>query len=122
MLRPATPPLTSLCTQELKAFVIRRVRLRIRWDNGCKDIGYTTKGVVEVPGLFRFMLLPGGKFLLIIDNEGALTLRRIELKDGQVSIPIVATFEFNQGRLMQGVGRDKLLTTTSPSPIFVHNE
>lgn len=124
ILRPAIPPLTSLSAQELKAFVARRVKLRARWDNGCNEPNHTTKALVGIYGLYRFVVLPGGKFLLVIDNDGGVSLRRIELGpvDGQGSLPVVASFESYRGHPATGLERSKLLTTTLPHSIFVHTK
>lgn len=56
--------------------------------------------------------------MFAIDNRGCLTLRWIELDDGRVSLPVVAKIKFDE-RLGLDPGGSKLLTTTSPSPIFI---
>jgi len=115
----ATPPLTSLSAQELKTFVTGRVKLRLRWD---KDDGdFVTNGLVGISGVCELRLLPGGKSMVVVGNRGGVTLRRIELEDGQVSLPVVANVNYEQ-KIIIGVGWSKLLTAMSPCPILVHKQ
>jgi hypothetical protein len=65
--------------------------------------------------------LPGGKSVLVIDNRGGVTLRRIELEDDRVSLPIVANIEYDQ-RIISGPWWSKLLTVMLPCPILVHRQ
>jgi hypothetical protein len=118
VLKTATPPPTSLTAQELKNIVTGRIKLRLRWDKGETDLGFTTKGLLGIPRACRFMLLPGGKSLLVIDNRGGLTLRRIELDHDRVSLPVVVNFKSEEW-LPHEPGQNKLLTTTSPCLILV---
>ena len=117
-LRSAKPPLTFLSAQELKSFVVGWIKLRFRRDNGQSDLGFSAKGLVGIPRVYRVMLLPGGKSLLAIDNRGGLALRRIELEDGQVSLPVVANIKSEEWLDFEP-GQNKLLITMSPYPILV---
>jgi hypothetical protein len=126
VLRPATPPLTSLSTPELKTLVTGFVKMRIRWGKvsgpRCSkrfdENGLAAKGVIGMPGVREFRLLPGGKSLIVIDNRGGMTLRRITLEGGQASLPVVASVERDKRRTMGSWNR--LLTAMSPCPILVH--
>ena len=95
-----------------------RLRFRWRWDRYQSSLGFAAKSLVGIPGVFHLVLLPGGKLMLVIDNRGCLTLRWIELDDGRVPLPVVAKIKFDE-RLGLDPGGSKLLTTTSPSPIFI---
>jgi len=119
--KSATPPLTSLSVHELKTFVIGRIKLRLLWDRGDEENGFATMGLIGVPEVCELKLLPGGKSVLVINGRGGVTLRRIELEDGQVSLPVVANVEYDQG-IIAGLGWNKLLTAMSPSPVLVHRQ
>lgn len=119
VLKPATPPLASLSTRELKTLVTGRARLRLRMENGHDNLGFAAKGLITIPARCDLILLPGGKHLLVIQYNGAIALRRIELKDGQVSLPVVTDIK-SKGKLdLRTCGWSKLLTTMSPCPILV---
>jgi hypothetical protein len=118
VLKTATPPPTSLSALELKNIVTGRIKLQLRWDKSETNLGFTTKGLLGIPRVCRFMLLPGGKSLLAIDNRGGLTLRRIELDHGKVSFPVVANLKSEEW-LSPEPGQNKLLTTTSPCPTLI---
>ena len=120
-LKSATPPLTSLSAQELKTFVTGRVELRLRWDKGDNENGLTMKGLTGIPGMGELNLLPGGKSLLVIGDRGDVTLHRIELEGGHVSLPVVANVKYDQ-RITVGHGRNKLLIAMSPCPILIHKQ
>ena len=119
MLKPATPPLASMSAQELKTFVTGRAKLRLRLKNGANDLGFAARGVTAIPGICIPMLLPGGKLLLAMDYSEGTTLRRIELEDGQASLPIVSNVKLGQ-RMSLGAESCQLFITMSPHPIFVH--
>lgn len=121
MLKSATPALASLTTQELKTLVTRPVKLRLRWIKDDGQSGFAAKGLVGVPSICQLRLLPGGKSLLFIDGRGDVTLRRIKFEDGQVSLPIVASIEYNR-RITVGPGWSQLLTAMSPYPILLHKQ
>ena len=116
-LRSATPPLISLSTQELKTFVINRVKLRHIWDREEYGYGFTTKGLVKFSALENIWLLPGGKSLLIT-GSCRVTLCRINLEDGQFSLPVVASLPYGTVAIRWG----KLLTAMSPSPILLYKQ
>ena len=59
--------------------------------------------------------------MIVIGNRGGVTLRRIELEDGQVSLPVVANVNYDQ-RVTVGLGWSKLLTAMSPCPILIHKQ
>ena len=120
-LKSATPPLTSLSAQELKTFVTGRVKLRLRWDKGDNENGLITKGLTGIPGMRGFNLLPGGKSLLVVGDRGDVTLWRIELEGGHVSLPVVANIKYDQ-RIIVGPGWSKLLVAMSPCPILIHKQ
>lgn len=119
-LRSATPPLTSLSAEELKNFVTGRVKLRLRWDKDDNENGFAAEGLIGIPGVCQLRLLPGGKFMLIIDSRGGVTLHRIKLEDGQVSLSVVANIKYD--KIVVGCGWSKLLTTVSPCPILIHKQ
>ena len=57
-----------------------------------QNLGFAAESATEIPGICDLTLLPGGRSLLAInDDEGdVVTLHRIELEDGQASLPVVA--------------------------------
>lgn len=118
MLKPATPPLTSLSVQELKSFVTGRIKLRFRWDDDRNDLGFAAKGSVAIQKVRHLILLPGGKSLLAFDDRGGLALHRVELGDGHVSLPVVAHVESDKC-LSFDPRKNTLITTTLPYPILV---
>lgn len=120
-LRSATPPLISLSAQELKTFVTCWVKLRLRWDKRDDENGFVEKGLIELPGVNELRLMPGGRSVLVIGSRGGVTMRRIELDDGQVSLPVVASVKYDQ-KIIVGLGWNKLLTAISPCPILVHRQ
>ena len=120
-LRFATPPLTSLSARKLKTLATGWVKLRLRWDKDGSENDFVAKGLTAIHRADRLWLLPGGKSVLTIDNRGGVTLRRIELEDNQISLPIVTNVKHDQWT--DGVaGRGVLLTTMSPCPILVHRQ
>ena len=120
-LRSATPPLTSLSVQELKTFVTGRVKLRLRWDKRDYQIkkDFTAKSLIRIPGVRRLRLLPGGKSVLVIDNHRSVALHRIEFKDDQVSLPLVANLKCDQETII-AIRQSELFTAMSPCPFHVH--
>lgn len=120
VLKPATPPLASLSTEDLKTFVIRRMKLRRRFDDGNKNLGFAAKGVTEISGRCNLKLLPGGRFLLTIDDdEGEITLHRVRLEDSRASLPVVANVGLGR-RPVCGIFGNKLLITMSPCPVLIY--
>lgn len=120
-LRSATPALTSLSAQKLRTFVTGLIKLRLRWNKGGNETDFAAKGLVGVPGVCELRLLPGGESVIFINGRGGVTLRRIKLEDGQVSLPVVADIKYDQ-RVVVGPGWSRLLTSTSPCPILVHKQ
>ena len=118
MLRSATPPLASLSAQELKTFVTRRTRLRLRWDKDAKEDDFAAMGLVEFHGVEDLRLLPGGKSMLVISNFEGATLCRIEMHEDRVSLPVVAKLPRNRSAPQQW----QLLTAMSPCPILAQRE
>ena len=113
----ATPPLSSLSVKELKTLVVGWAKLRRRFNDSNKNLDFAAKGVTEIPGLNSLILLPGGRSLLAINShEGYTTLCRVELEDGQASLPVVANIKFSE---RMDSWRRRLLTTTSPCPLLV---
>jgi hypothetical protein len=120
----------------VKTFVIGWAKLRIRWGklhvrngkpsrlrlgNIFDETGFVADSVIGMPGVCGFRLLPGGKSLIVIDNRGDVTLRRIELDGSQVSLPAVVSVKYDQ-RIIVGPNWSKLLTAMSPCPILVHRQ
>ena len=68
------------------------MKLRCRFNDGNKHLGFAVESTTEIPGICDLTLLPGGRSLLAInDDEGdVVALHRIELEDGQASLPVVA--------------------------------
>ena len=90
----ATPPLTFLSAPELHTLVTGRIKLRLRQNlRHGKDVGFAEKGLVGIGAVCNLTLLPGGKSLLAIDSRGGVTLRRIELRDGQAALPVVTNIK-----------------------------
>ena len=119
-LRLATPLPTSLSAPELQTLVTGRIKLPLHQDlKRGKDVGFTVKGLVGIDAICNLTLLPGGKSLLAIDSRGGVTLRRIELRDGQAALSVVANIKSDQTTSF-GVGWRKSLTAMSPCPILVH--
>ena len=124
VLGPATPPLACLSARELKTFYAGWVKLRLRWtkDEDDRENGFAAQGLIGIPGIHELRLLPGGKTVLVVNNQGGVTLRRIELKDGQVSLPIVANLEYDRRVKVVGPRWSKLLIAMSPCPILIHRQ
>lgn len=120
-LRAATPALPSLTAQELKTFVTGIIKLRLRWDNDSDENRFAEKGVIGVPGACELKLLPGGRSVIFIDGHGVVKMCRIQLRGGQVSLPVVANIKYDQ-RTIFGPGWSRLLTAMSPCPILVHKQ
>ena len=59
--------------------------------------------------------------MIVIGDRGGVTLRRIELVDSQVSLPVVANINYDQ-RVIVGIGWSKLLVAMSPCPILIHKQ
>jgi hypothetical protein len=116
----AMPPLTSLSTKELKTLVINRAKLCRGFSNDHNNFGFAAQGITRVPRVCNILLMPGGKSLLAIDNEG-VTLYRIGLEGDRASLSVRASVKFSQ-RTGFGVGRSTLITTASPCPILVHDQ
>jgi hypothetical protein len=120
VLKPAIPPLASLSTEDIKTFVIGRMKLRHRFSNDNENLGFAAKGATEIPGVCDLMLLPGGRSLLAIKyDEGDVTLHRIGLEDGQASLPVTANIGLG-ARPERMYLWNKLLITISPCPVLVH--
>ena len=102
-------------------FVTRWIKLRLRWDTDNEDLSFNAKGLAGIPEVCRLTLLPGGRSLLVINKRGDVTLRRIELWNGQVSLPVVASIESERNAAF-GLGHNQLLTTMSPCPILIHGQ
>jgi hypothetical protein len=118
-LKPATPPLSSLSVQELQTFVMGQAKLRRRFNEGYKNLGFTAEGVTEIPGRCTIMLLPGGRSLLAVNSKGGnMTLHRIRLEDGQASLPVAARINVGE-RVSDGILWKRLLTATSPCPVLI---
>lgn len=117
-LKSATPPLTvSLSAQELKTFVINRVKLHYIWDRDEYEYGFTTRSMVEFSAVRGVWLFPGGKSLVVI-GDYEVTLCRIELEDGKFSLPIVTKLPYGP----KTIGWSELLTAMSPSPILLYKQ
>ena len=121
VLGPATPPLTCLSAQDLKTFVTGWVKLRLRWNEDDDGSDFVAKGLIGIPGVHELRLLPGGKTVLVINNHGGIALHRIELKDDQVSLPIVANLRYDQ-RVTAEPRWNKLLIAMSPCPVLIHRQ
>ena len=60
--------------------------------------------------------------MIIVDDRGGVTLRRVELDGGRASLPTVADVKYGQVEVLPGFEWFKLLTAMSPCPIIVHNQ
>ena len=103
--------------QELKTFVTGWAKLRLRWDKDGGENDFAAKGLAEFPGVEELRLLPGGKSVLVIGGS-EVTLCRIKLEDGQLSLPVVSTFPCDQAT----IGWSELLIAMSPCPILTHRQ
>lgn len=121
ILKPATPPLTSLSTQELKTFATSRAKFRLCFNNGINDFVFAAERPIRVPMVQNLLLLPGGKSVLAMGCAGTVTLCRIGLEGGQASLSVMAKIGFGRKRPSGALGPSKLITTTSPCPIFVYD-
>jgi len=113
--RTAIPPLASLSVKELKAFVIGWDKLRLHWNRDDGVNGLVAEGLVELSAVEDVWLLPGGKFLLVVDKS-KLKLCQIKLYNGRFSLPVTSKLRF--GRV--GPRWSELLTAMSPYPILIH--
>ncbi|KAF9793490.1 hypothetical protein BJ322DRAFT_132105 [Thelephora terrestris] len=114
----ATPPLTSLSTWELKTLVTGRTKLRLRLNDDHDDLGFARKGMTIIPEHCNLLLLPGGKYLIVVQFNDIITLRRIELEDDQVSLPVLTHIDSDSYFWVEP-DCSELLTTTSPCPMLV---
>lgn len=58
---PARPPLS---TEDIKTFVIGRMKLRRRFNDCNKNLGFAVESTAEIHRICDLMLLPGGRSLL----------------------------------------------------------
>jgi len=114
--RSATPPLASLSVHELKAFVTRWDKLRLRWNRDDGTRGFAAKGVVRFSAVEDVWLLPGGRSLLVIGNS-EVRLCRIELEDDRFSLSVVAKLRLRGGRVDKW---SELFIAMVPYPILIH--
>lgn len=84
ILKPATPPLASHSTEDIKTFITGRMELHRHFNDGNKNLSFAVESTTEIAGICDLTFLPGGRSLLAInDDEGdVVTLHRIELEDG----------------------------------------
>ena len=105
----------------VQTFVMGRAKLCRRFNEGDKNLCFTTKGVAQpIPGRCDLILLPEGRSLLAINSKGGnMTFHRIRLEDGRASLPVAARIKLGE-RVPDGVSWRMLLTATSPCPILIH--
>lgn len=120
-LRLSTPELTTLSLKDLKAIAIRRAKLRARWERSDDDSSFIRGGLVAGTDMLQQTgssqwILPGGNHLLVY-TMGNLALHQILWSDDapRLSQP-TTTYDLNPG--VGNPGRNALLLTTSPHPIF----
>ena len=91
------------------------------FNNGINDFVFTAERPIRVPIVQNLLLLPGGKSVLAMGCAGTVTLCRIGLEGDQASLSAIAKIGFGRKRPSGALGPSKLITTTSPCPIFVYD-
>ena len=80
--------LTSLTTEELKAFAVDQTKLRLRWDRkpGWEKV-FASAGSTKERGYHTSLwLLPGGEDVLLMSDDGEVALCRIMLSNTGASL------------------------------------
>lgn len=81
------PTLTSLMTEELKAFAVRQAKLHLRWDRrpGWKSVFALAGSIEERSFDTSLWLLPGGEDVLLMSDSGEINLCRVTLSNAGAS-------------------------------------
>ncbi|KAF9648284.1 hypothetical protein BDM02DRAFT_3115600 [Thelephora ganbajun] len=122
-LKLSIPSPTKLTTETLKRFAILQAKLHIRWNrlpdqHDWEKSQFTACGAILLPGRLDLIFLPGGEFVISIDDgESSISLHRIKLLGGHLSLVRLA--DLSRGEHDQGeVGWKKMLPAMSPHPVF----
>ena len=118
VLKPTTPPLASLSTEDIETCVIGRMKLLRRFNDGNNNLDFAAEVATEIPGICDLILLPGGRSLPAISDQDDAVLHRIGLEDGQASLPVAANIKLG-GRPEYTFVWNKLLVTMSPCPVLI---
>jgi len=122
-LKLSIPSPTTLTTEALKRFAILQAKLRTRWSrlpdrHGGEKPKFAACGTILLPGWLDLIFLPGGEFVISIDDgDNSISVHRIELSGGQLSLTSLSNLsggEHDQGE----VGWRKMLPAMSPHPLF----
>ena len=125
VLKLSTPELATLSLEDLKAFAIRRAKLRARWEQSDGNTCFVCGGLVAGTDMLQQSgsaqwILPGGNHPLV-HTKGNLALYRILWSNNVPSLfQPVTMLCLNPG--VGGSGRNVLLLTTSPHPMFARVE
>jgi hypothetical protein len=117
---------TTLPTEALERFAILQAKLRVRWNrvpdqDNWEKLQFPACGTTLLPGRLDLVLLPGGEFVISMDeSDNAVSLHRIKLSGGHLSlIPLtdLSTGEHNKGE----VTWNKVLPAMAPNPVFSYS-
>lgn len=91
-LKRRMPTLTSLTTEQLKAFSVHQAKLRLRWDRrpGWKNV-FALAGSIEDRSFDHSLwLLPGGENILLMSDSREIKLCRVTLSGAGASLEQLA--------------------------------
>lgn len=121
-LKLSIPSPTTLPTEALERFAILQAKLRIRWNKSPQDnwekLQFVTYGTTLLPGLLDLTLLPGGEFVISIDeSDRSVSLHRIKLSGGHLSL--IRLTDLSRGGSDKGeVTWNRMLPAMIPNPVF----
>lgn len=117
------PSPTTLPTEALKRFAILQAKLRARWNrspdqDNWKKPQFAACGTTILSGRLDLILLPGGEFVISIDEcDSSISLHRIKLFGGQLSL--IRLTDMSGGELDNGeIKWNKILPAMAPNPVF----
>ena len=122
-LKLSVPSPTSLTTEALKRFAVLQAKLRMRCgrssdQDDVEKPRFAACGTILLPGSLDIIFLPGGEFLISInESDGVISLQRIKLSGGHLSL--IRVNYISGGELDQGeVTRSEILPAMVPHPVF----
>jgi hypothetical protein len=122
-LKLSIPSPTTLHTEALKRFAILQAKLRIRRNRlpnqeDREKLQFTAYGTVLLPGRLDLVFLPGGQFVISIDeSDSSISLHRIEFTGGHLSL--IGLTDLSRGEFDKGeVTWKKMLPAMAPNPVF----
>ena len=110
------PILTSLTTEELRAFAVRQAKLRLRWDRkpGLEKV-FALAGLTEERSYHTSLwLLSGGEDVLLMSDDGEIKLCRIMLSNTGASLKRLSRTNLDLGE--PSFLRKQFFYETTPHP------